>query len=257
MKISLNADLGESYGPYTIGADAALMEIVTTANVACGAHGGDPLVMAATVAAARAQGVSIGAHPGYADLHGFGRRRMALAPEEIRALVLFQLGALEGMARAGGHRMSHVKPHGALNNQACADRALADSIARAVHEFDPQLILLAPVLSELATAGAAAGLTVALEVFADRSYEEDGQLTSRSEPGSVLRDASAAKDHVLAMIERGGIVSRAGSFIETEFHSICVHGDEPSAVKVAAAVRGALDAAGHEVLPLPEVLLWA
>lgn len=254
MKINLNADLGESYGPYTIGDDAALMEIVATANVACGAHGGDPVVMATTVATARARGVSIGAHPGYADLHGFGRRPMDLPAGELRALVLHQIGALHAIARAGGLPMTHVKPHGALNNQACVDRAIADVIATAVHDFDPGLILLAPVLSELAAAGQAAGLPVALEVFADRSYQDDGQLTKRSEPGAVLRDERAAQDHVLAMVERGGIVTRAGRFIEAPFHSICVHGDEPTAVNVARAVRRALDAAGHEVLPLPQVV---
>jgi len=254
MKINLNADLGESYGPYTIGNDAALMEVVASANVACGAHGGDPLVMSATVATARDRGVSIGAHPGYADLYGFGRRPMALPEGELRALMLVQLGALSGIARASGHPMTHVKPHGALNNQACADRGLADVIARTVADFDPGLILLAPVLSDLAAAGEAAGLPVALEVFADRSYQADGQLTKRAEPGSVLTDATVAQAHVLEMVERGGIVTREGGFLATTFHSICVHGDEPTSVAVAGAVRAALDAAGHEVLPLPAVL---
>jgi len=254
MKINLNADLGESYGPYTIGNDAALMGIIASANVACGAHGGDPLVMTSTIASAREHGVSIGAHPGFADLHGFGRRQMLLSASELRALVLHQLGALSGIARVGGLPLTHVKPHGALNNQASADRAIADVIARAVYDFDPELILLAPVLSDLAAAGEAAGLSVALEVFADRTYQEDGQLTKRSEPGSVLRDAHAAQDHVLSMIERGGIITREGSYIETPFHSICVHGDEPTSVSVAGAVRAALEEANHEVLSLPDVI---
>lgn len=254
MRINLNADLGESYGPYTIGNDAALMEIIASANLACGAHGGDPLVMTATVASALDRGISIGAHPGFADLHGFGRRPMLLSAAELRALVLHQLGALNGIARVGGLPLTHVKPHGALNNQASADRAIADVIAQAVYDFDPELILLAPVLSELATAGEHAGLTVALEVFADRTYEDDGQLTKRSEPGSVLRDPRAAQDHVLAMVERGGIITRKGGFIETPFHSICVHGDEPTSVSVAGAVRAALEEAEHEILALPIVI---
>ena len=254
MKINLNADLGESYGPYTIGNDAALLDIVASANVACGLHGGDPLVIARTVARARANGVSIGAHPGYADLHGFGRRPMALPRDELKALVLYQLGAVAGIARAGGHPITHVKPHGALNNQACADRAIADTIAEAVHEFDPSLILLAPVLSELAAAGTSAGVPVALEIFADRTYRPDGQLTKRSDPGSVLRDAAAAQDHVLQMIERGGIVTRDGAFIATPFHSICVHGDEPTSVDVAREVRAALQQAGHDIVALPETI---
>lgn len=254
MKINLNADLGESYGPYTIGNDAALLEIVASANVACGLHGGDPLVITQTVEKARTTGVSIGAHPGYADLHGFGRRPVALPLEELKALVLYQLGAIAGIARAGGLPITHVKPHGALNNQACADPAIAATVAEAVYDFDPSLILLAPVLSELALAGTAVGLPVALEVFADRTYQADGQLTKRSEAGSVLRDAAQAQDHVLQMIERGGIVTREGAFIPTPFHSICVHGDEPTSVEVARAVAAALQAAGHEITTLPEMM---
>lgn len=254
MKINLNADLGESYGPYTIGNDAALLEIVASANVACGLHGGDPLVISQAVAKARTTGVSIGAHPGYADLHGFGRRPMALPREELRALVLYQLGAISGIADAGGHPITHVKPHGALNNQACVDPAIAETIAEAVGDFDPTLILLAPVLSELATAGAVVGLPVALEVFADRTYQADGQLTKRSEPGSVLRDAAQAQDHVLRMIERGGIVTSEGSFIPTPFHSICVHGDEPTSLAVARAVAASLRDAGHEIVQLPKMM---
>ncbi|CUH67361.1 LamB/YcsF family protein [Thalassovita gelatinovora] len=254
MKINLNADLGESYGPYTIGNDDALLEIVGSANVACGLHGGDPLVMMQTVAKARKTGVSIGAHPGYADLHGFGRRPVVLPREELKALILYQLGAITGIASAGGHPITHVKPHGALNNQACSDPAVAAIVAEAVRAFDPTLILLAPVLSELAMAGTSAGLPVALEVFADRTYQTDGQLTKRSEPGSVLRDAKAAQDHVLQMIDRGGIVTREGAFIPTPFHSICVHGDEPTSVDVARAVATALRDAGHEIVPLPKTM---
>lgn len=254
MKININADMGESWGAFVMGDDAGLLDIVASANIACGLHGGDPKVIADTTRLAQSRGVSIGAHPGYADLHGFGRRAMTLSDGEIEALVLYQLGAVAGIARALGHPMTHVKPHGALNNQACADRHLADVIARAIHRFDPGLILLAPVLSQLAAAGSAAGLPVALEIFADRTYESDGQLTPRSVPGSVLHGAEEARDHVLRMVDAGGIVTRTGPVLPTPFHSVCVHGDGARAVAAARLIRQALEAAGHQILPLPDLL---
>lgn len=254
MRLNLNADLGESWGAFTMGSDADLLAVVNSANIACGLHGGEPRVMQDTVRLARARGVSIGAHPGYADLQGFGRRPMALAADELRALMLYQLGALAAIARAGGWPITHVKPHGALNNQACADPAMAATIARAVADFDPGLILLAPVLSDLAAAGAAAGLRVALEIFADRTLEPDGQLTPRAVPGSVLHEPAAARDHVLAILARGGPVTRQGDVLDTAFHSICVHGDGPAAVETARMIRDALRDAGHSLEPLPELL---
>ena len=254
MKININADMGESWGAFVMGDDPALLQVVASANIACGLHGGDPKVIADTIRLAKAKGVSIGAHPGYADLQGFGRRAMTLSDTEIGALILYQLGAVAGMARALGWPMTHVKPHGALNNQACADPHLAGMIASAIRAFDPGLILLAPVLSELAAAGAAAGLPVALEIFADRTYESDGQLTPRSVAGSVLHGVDEARDHVLRMVDAGGIVTRTGQVLATPFHSICVHGDGPTAVATARAVRTALQTAGHDILPLPQVL---
>lgn len=254
MHLNLNADLGESWGAFVMGNDADLLPLVDSANIACGMHGGDPLVMARTVRLARASGASIGAHPGYADLHGFGRRPMRLPEDELAALVTYQIGALTAVARAEGVPVTHVKPHGAMSNQACADPVMAGVIARAVAAVDPGLILLAPVLSELARAGAEAGLTVALEVFADRTYEPDGQLTPRSVPGSVLHDPAACVDHVLRMVDKGGIVARDGSILWTAFHSVCVHGDGPAAVATARAVRAALIAAGHDLRPLPAIL---
>lgn len=251
MKININADMGESWGAFVMGDDAGLLDIVASANIACGLHGGDPKVIADTIRLAQSRGVSIGAHPGYADLHGFGRRAMTLPDSEVEALVLYQLSAVAGMARALGHPMTHVKPHGALNNQACADRHLADVIARAIHRFNPGLILLAPVLSQLAAAGSAADLPVALEIFADRTYEGDGQLTPRSIAGSVLHGAEEARDHVLRMVEAGGIVTRTGQVLPTPFHSVCVHGDGAKAVAAARLIRHALEAAGHQILPLP------
>lgn len=251
MRLNLNADLGESWGAFRMGDDAAMLDLVDSANLACGMHGGDPLVMANTVAAAKARGVGIGAHPGYADLHGFGRRPMALAADELSALVTYQLGALAAIARAGGWPVTHVKPHGAMNNQACADPAMAAVIARAVAEFDPGLILLAPALSALAHAGEAVGLRVAIEIFADRTYERDGQLTPRKLPGAVIHDPAEARDHVLRMVEAGGIVTRAGAVIDTPFHSVCVHGDGAAAVESARMIRAALREAGHDLIGLP------
>lgn len=254
MRLNLNSDLGESWGPFTMGNDGALLEVVGSANVACGMHAGDHVVMRDTVRLSKAHKVSIGAHPGYADLQGFGRRPMNLPHDELFALVLCQLGALDAIARGEGWPITHVKPHGAMNNQACVDRRMADVIARSILAFDPSLILLAPVFSELAKAGQEAGLRVALEVFADRTYEPDGQLTPRSRPGSVLHDAAEAQANVLRMVTKGGIVARDGTVLPTPFHSICVHGDGPDAAQTAVAVRSALEIAGHSLRTLPEVL---
>lgn len=250
MRLNVNADLGESYGSFVMGNDAALLGIVQTANIACGMHGGDPKVMRDTIIRARDAGVSIGAHPGYADLHGFGRRAMHLSDPELEALLVFQLGAITAMARFHGWPITHVKPHGALNNQACADAPMARLIAQTIAHCDPSLILLAPVLSELAAAGLDAGLRVALEVFADRTYEADGQLTPRSVEGAVLDDSLQARDHVMQMVDAGGIVTRQGQVLPTAFHSICVHGDGPAALKTARAVTDALLDHGHQVEPL-------
>lgn len=254
MKINLNADLGESFGPYVIGNDEELLGVVGAANIACGFHGGDPVVIARAIARAKETGASIGAHPGHADLQGFGRRAMALSSEELRLSVIYQISAVTGMAHALGHPITHVKPHGAMNNQACVDRAMADTIARAVTETDPGLILLAPALSQLAAAGDAAGLRVALEIFADRTYEADGSLTPRSRPGSVLHGKGEALAHVKRMIEAGGIVTREGSVLPTPFHSICVHGDGAEALSTARALRAALADWGHAPVTLPEAM---
>ncbi|MBX3687426.1 MAG: LamB/YcsF family protein [Rhodocyclaceae bacterium] len=251
MQLNLNADLGESFGAWKMGDDEALLAIVDSANIACGFHAGDPLVMRNTVRAARNSGTSLGAHPAFPDLQGFGRRAMQMAPAELEAAVLYQLGALAAMAAAEGARLSHVKPHGALNNMACEDAAMADTVARAVKAFDPALILLAPVLSELALAGERAGLAVALEVFADRAYTERATLVPRREPGAVLHQSSECIAHVARMIEAGGVVATSGKVLKTAFHSICVHGDNAHAVATARQLRAALEAAGHGLHPLP------
>ena len=250
MRINLNADLGESFGPWTMGDDAAMLGIVKSANIACGAHAGDPDVMRRTLAEAARQGVSIGAHPSFPDLQGFGRRAMPMTPSELENQVAFQVGALAGVAALEGLRVTHVKPHGALNNIACADRGVADTVCRAVKAIDATLILLAPATSQLVAAGRAAGLAVVEEIFADRAYQPNGELVPRSRPGAVLHTAGECVSHVLAMVEAGALIATDGTRLPTPIGSVCVHGDNPAAVAVAAAVREALTAAGHDLVPL-------
>lgn len=242
--INLNADLGESFGAWRMGDDEALLRIVQSANLACGFHAGDPPTMRKTIAAALTAGVSIGAHPSYPDLQGFGRRSMRCSSDEVEAMLLYQIGALDGMARAQGGRVTHVKPHGALNNDACADRALADVIAHSVRAYDKRLILLAPALSHLAAAGEAAGLSTIAEIFADRAYQDDATLAPRQKPGAVLNGAQACLDHVAKMLSAGGIVTQSGKVLPTPIGSICVHGDGPDAVAIAASLRDRLQAEG-------------
>lgn len=254
MRLNLNADLGESFGPWSMGDDENLLQLVNSANVACGFHAGDPLVISRTLTHAKRHAVSIGAHPGFADLQGFGRRRMSLADSEVNALILYQLAALGGMAQSHGYKMTHVKPHGAINNMACEDRHLADVIANAVHQFDASLIFLAPVLSQLYFAADEAGLPVAGEIFADRAYAENGALVSRSEPGAVLESAEECIAHVRQMISAKGLVTISGNVLSTDFKSICVHGDNAHAVDTARRIRQALQSDGHELATLPELM---
>ncbi|MBI5792868.1 MAG: LamB/YcsF family protein [Rhodocyclales bacterium] len=253
MRINLNADLGEGYGPWTMGDDAAMLDIVASANIACGGHAGDPDVMRRTLRLARERGVSIGAHPSYPDLQGFGRRAMALTAAELENQVAAQLGALSAIAALEAARVTHVKPHGALNNLACVDRNVADTICRALRAVDPALILLAPAASQLVAAGRGAGLAVVEEIFADRAYLPDGQLVPRSRPDAMIHGAEACLAHVLAMLDAGALISIDGTRIATPIGSICVHGDSPGAVAVARHLREQLAARGHQVLPLPEI----
>lgn len=252
--LNLNADLGESFGAWQMGDDAAMLAVVNSANVACGFHAGDPLVMRRTVATARQQGVSLGAHPSFLDLQGFGRRRIEMGKAELEACVIYQIGALAALARAEGAELSHVKAHGALSNMACEDPQLAQAVARAVRAFDARLILLAPALSCLATAGHEAGLRVVEEVFADRAYADDGSLLPRSQPGAVLHDAQACVQHVMAIVRAGALRSVNGVELPVRVQSICVHGDNPQAVVTAKAVRAALQEAGYELAPLPALI---
>jgi UPF0271 protein len=253
MRINLNADLGEGYGPWTMGDDAAMLDIVASANIACGGHAGDPDVMRRTLRLARERGVSIGAHPSYPDLQGFGRRTMSLSAAELENQVAAQVGALSAIAALEAARVTHVKPHGALNNLACANRSVADTICRAVRAIDPALIMLAPAASQLVAAGRAAGLAVIEEIFADRAYLPDGQLVPRSRPDAMIHGADACLAHVLAMLDAGALIAVDGTRIATPIGSICVHGDSPGAVAVARHLREQLAARGHQVLPLPEI----
>ena len=249
--INLNADLGESFGPWAMGDDDALLDVVTSANLACGFHAGDPDVMRRTVRACVAKGVSIGAHPGYHDLQGFGRRALKLAHAEIENLIAYQVGALAGVAALEGGRVTHVKPHGALNNQACADMSISAAICRAVRTVDPGLILLAPAASALLVAGREAGLKVVEEVFADRAYQDDGQLAPRGTPGAMVHGAENCAAHVQAMLAEQALVALSGKRIPTAIGSVCVHGDGAEAVAVARHLRGDLEGAGWRVVPLP------
>ena len=248
--INLNADLGESFGAWKMGDDTALLQVVKSANVACGFHAGDPTVMQATVRQAIAQGVSIGAHPAYPDLQGFGRRVMHMSAKDLEATLLYQIGALQAIALAEGGRVTHVKPHGALHNVACADEAVASTVVKALHKLDPNLILLAPAYSTLAKAAEDAGQPVRYEVFADRTYLDDGQLTPRSREGALIHDSHACVAHVLRMLNAHAIVTANGRHLPCRIDSICVHGDGPEAVATAQAIRVALEAAGYAVEPL-------
>ncbi|MSP81543.1 MAG: 5-oxoprolinase subunit PxpA [Alphaproteobacteria bacterium] len=253
--INLNADMGESFGAWRMGADVELFRIVASANVACGFHAGDPSVMAATVKGAVAAGVSLGAHPSFPDLQGFGRRPMRMSGAEVEAMVAYQIGALMGVAALAGGRVSHVKPHGALSNLAAVEDDLAAAIARGIRGVDRGLIFLAVAGSAMAKAGRAAGLAVAEEAFADRTYDEDGNLTSRKLDYALIRDPAKAVDHVLRMAGEGALFSVGGKRIPARIDSFCVHGDEPTAVAVAGAVRTALEGGGWRVAPLPELEL--
>jgi len=263
-KINLNADLAEGFGPWTMTADEELLKIVTTANIACGGHAGDANIMASVIESALSQGVSIGSHPGYDDKPGFGRRVLPMTLAEIEQLVAFQTGAMlgvTGLVRSRNNslgneaKVTHVKPHGALNNIACEQPDVAAAIARGVAGVDRDLIMLAPAGSELLLAAEAAGLPTASEVFADRAYMANGNLSPRKMAGSVIHDPDEAREHALRLAS--GLPVRAldtGADVVLRADSICVHGDKPSAVAQAQGVRDALVAEGFVLCTLPELL---
>ncbi|WP_158814696.1 LamB/YcsF family protein [Methylocapsa sp. S129] len=253
MKVDLNSDLGESFGAWTMGDDAAMLDIVTSANVACGFHAGDPIVMHRTIAAARDRGVSVGAHPGFLDLWGFGRRPIqGESPSDIEKIIVYQVGAAIAVAAAAGWRVTHVKTHGSMGNMAMVDPALADAIAKAVHTVDRDLILVVMPALELEKAGMKRDLALAREIYADRTYDDNGNLTSRKKEGAVLHDPAAAAARVLRMIEEQAVTTVSGRKLPVRIDSVCVHGDKPEAVAMARAVRESLEAAGVELRPFVE-----
>ena len=242
--LDLNCDLGESFGAYTIGSDEAIIPYITSANIACGYHAGDPTVMHRSVALCRKYGVQVGAHPGLPDLMGFGRRKMQIAPAEAADCVAYQIGALQAFCQAEGVPLHHVKPHGALYNMAAKDRALADAICRAVQKSAPGAILLALSGSEMVAAAKAIGLPVACEVFADRGYQPDGTLVPRGQPGAMITDEGEAIARVARMVKEGKVTARDGSEVALQADSVCVHGDGPKALAFVEKLRAALPAGG-------------
>ncbi|HXX36601.1 MAG TPA: 5-oxoprolinase subunit PxpA [bacterium] len=252
--VDFNCDLGESFGAYTIGADAEMMGIVTSANVACGFHGGDPLVMERTVRLAREHGVGIGAHPGFPDLAGFGRREMRLSPDELRTAFIYQIGALTAFAHAQGTSVQHVKGHGALQNTAAYDETLSRAIVEAVASVDRRLIIVAFPDSVLARVARDAGLAVAREAFGDRGYTRNGKLVSRSHPLALVTDPEAVAHRVLRIATEGIVETVDGGEFRLEPDTICFHGDTPSAPALARAARDVLARAGVRVAPLGQWL---
>jgi 5-oxoprolinase (ATP-hydrolysing) subunit A len=233
-----------------MGNDAAMIELATSVNIACGYHAGDADIMRKTVELARARGVSIGAHPGYRDLHGFGRRPFpGMKASEIENLVAYQIGALQAIATAAGHKVTHVKAHGALSNVACEDDVTAKAIASAIKSVDSSLVFVVLANSKLVQAGETANLALVHEVFADRAYEDDGSLVSRRKPGAVLHDANAIADRVVRMVQDGAVVSVTGKVIKMRTDTVCIHGDTPGAVDIARDLRRALKNAGIDVAP--------
>ncbi|MCR4397795.1 MAG: LamB/YcsF family protein [Firmicutes bacterium] len=254
MKIDLNCDLGEDFGRWRIPLDHEIMSQITSANIACGFHAGDPGIMRMTVRRALSSGVHVGAHPGHPDLAGFGRRVLEVSPEEARDYVVYQVGALMAFARAEGGRVMHVKPHGALYNQAAKDKGLANAIAKAVAEIDRELILVAPSNSEMYRAGIEAGLKTASEVFADRAYSPDGTLVPRSRPGAVILDRDKAVRQAIQMVIDGTVTATDGTVVTVTAHTLCIHGDGPDPLSYAREIRAALERVGVEVAPMGEWL---
>ena len=253
-RVDLNSDLGESFGRYTLGMDDKIIPLITSANVACGYHASDPVVMDKTVSMVREAGIRVGAHPGFPDLMGFGRRNMAVSPAEAKAYVMYQLGAMEGFCRAKGVKLQHVKPHGALYNMAAKDYELSRAICEAIYEFDKNLIVLALSGGELARAAKDMGLRTALEVFADRSYEEDGTLVNRRKDGAMITDEDEAIARVVRMVKEKKVTAITGKDIPIQADSVCVHGDGAKALAFVERIRKALTEEGVEICSLDEIV---
>jgi UPF0271 protein len=252
-EVNINSDLGESFGPWKMGNDTEVLKIVRSANVACGFHAGDPSVMASTVKLCLDNGVSIGAHPGFQDLQGFGRRVIRMTEAEIEHAMAYQIGALMGVAALHGGKVTHVKPHGMMANMSAEDEGLSAAIARAICAVDRDMIFLAQAVTAQIPAARKAGLRVAEEVFADRTYTDSGLLTPRKEKNSMIHDADASVAHVKRMIEEQAIFSTSGKKVPSRVDSVCVHGDGPTAVATARAVRAGLEASQIRIVPLTEL----
>lgn len=247
--VDLNADMGEGFGPWKMGDDTALLDIVTSANVACGFHAGDPDVMAQTMLSARQRGVGIGAHPGFADLQGFGRQRMVLPDESLANLIAYQIGAAQGMAQTVGAQIRHVKLHGALANMAAEDKALALTCYRAALSVVPDAIILVLAATAQESAAQALGCRAACEIFADRAYNDDATLVDRKRPGAVIEDPKTAAGRAIAMIEEGAIIAQSGRRIKTRIDTVCCHGDTANAINIARQTRQGIEAAGLTIRP--------
>lgn len=254
IKVDLNSDLGESFGAYKIGMDDEVIKLVSSANVACGFHASDPMVMQKTVKMAGEAGIGIGAHPGYYDLMGFGRRNMVISPKEAYAYVTYQLGALYAFCKQNDVKLQHVKPHGALYNMAGKDYELSRGICQAIYDFDPKLILLGLSGSQMINAGRDIGLKCANEFFADRAYEDDGSLRARSKEGSMITDENEAIERVVKVLKTGCVTTYSGKELELKIDSICVHGDNAHALDFVKIIRERLSAEGIEIAPLSKVL---
>jgi len=253
--VDLNSDMGEGFGQWRMGDDEAMLGIVTSANLACGFHAGDPIIMTDMAAKAKARGVGIGAHPSCMDLWGVGRRQIVGdSMADTEKMIAYQIGALQATAALAGHRVRHVKPHGAIANMAALDRELALALCRAVKAVDRELIYVALPNTEIERAAEQLGLRIAREVFADRTYDDTGNLTPRKQPGAVIHDAEVAAARVVEMVRDGAVRSTSGKRIPTAIDTICVHGDNPAAVAMARLVRQRLEAAGVAVRPMAETL---
>ena len=252
-KIDLNCDMGESFGNYTCGLDKDVVPHISSANVACGFHASDPLVMEKTVVLCQKAGVRVGAHPGFPDLVGFGRRQMQVSPDELRTMIIYQVGALKAFCEAAGLKLQHVKPHGAMYNMAGKDEVMARAICEGVRAVDPSLILLGLSGSKLIEAAKAIGLRAAREVFADRAYEEDGSLVARTKPGAMITDEDEAIARVVSMVTQHKVKAVTGREIPVEADSICLHGDSPKAVLFAEKISAALKAAGVTIAPMADI----
>ena len=252
--IDINSDLGEGYGAWRLGPDDELMELISSANIACGFHAGDPRTIERTVHLARDHGVGIGAHPGYPDRVGFGRRVMAATPEEVRTDVLYQIGAIAAFCKAAGVELQHVKAHGALYNHAVRDAATAEAIAQAVWQFDRDLIFFVLPGSELEAAGEAAGLRLSREGFVDRGYLADGSLVPRSRPDAIITDHEVAVRRIVRLVTEGTIETVDGTELGLKVDTICLHSDTPTALEIARAVRDGFEEAGIGVQPVGSFL---